>query len=81
MSNRVIHVKIHAADPVDGAAVNAFVCTVQAESYDSVHDRVFHAGGSVALPKQTIPGMAWQGHHEDSEGNGFGVHPPDPGAR
>jgi hypothetical protein len=69
------------ADPADGAPVNAFVCTVQVDDYDSVHARIMAAGGTVALPKQAIPGMAWQGYYKDTEGNIFGVHHPDPEAK
>ena len=65
------------ADPADGAAVNAFVCTVQVDDYDATHDGILAAGGTVALPKYPIPGMAWQGYYKDTEGNIFGVHQPD----
>lgn len=70
----------HGAAPVDGAAVNAFVCTVQVESFDEIHDRILAAGGTVALSKRAIPGMAWQGYYKDPDGNIFGVHQPDPSA-
>lgn len=67
--------------PVEGAAVNAFVCTVQVESYDPIHDKILRAGGLVALPKFALPGMAWHGYYKDTEGNLFGIHEPDPNAR
>ena len=67
--------------PKEGAAVNAFVCTVQVEAYDEVHERILGAGGSVALPKMAIPGMAWQGYYKDTEGNIFGVHQADANAK
>jgi uncharacterized protein len=67
--------------PADGAPVNAFVCTIQVDSYDRTHDKILAAGGVVALPKQAIPGMAWQGYYKDPDGNLFGVHQPDPAAR
>ena len=38
-------------------------------------------GGSVALPKYALPGMAWQGYFHDTENNVFGLHQPDPEAR
>lgn len=69
------------AAPSEGAAVNSFVCTVQVDSYDAIHDRIIEAGGVVALPKQAIPGMAWQGYYKDTEGNIFGIHQPDPNAK
>lgn len=63
--------------PREGAAVNAYVCTVQVEDFDEVRDRVLGAGGTVAVPKFPIPGVAWQGYFKDTEGNIFGVHQPD----
>lgn len=67
--------------PSEEAPVNAYVCTVQVDSYDQTHDRIIKAGGTVALPKQAIPGMAWQGYYKDIEGNIFGVHQPDKDAK
>lgn len=60
--------------PRDGAPVNAYVCTVQAELFDEIHDKIFRAGGQIAVPKHAITGMAWQGYYKDTEGNLFGVH-------
>jgi predicted enzyme related to lactoylglutathione lyase len=67
--------------PADGAPVNAYVCTVQVDSYDETHDRIVKAGGTVAVPKHAIPGMAWQGYYKDTEGNIFGIHHPDEAAK
>ncbi|HEX7072170.1 MAG TPA: VOC family protein [Rhodothermales bacterium] len=67
--------------PSDGAAVNAYVCTMQVDDYDATHDRIMRNGGTVALPKHAIMGMAWQGYYKDTEGNIFGVHQPDENAR
>jgi uncharacterized protein len=67
--------------PKDGAPVNAFVCTVQVDSFDETNAKILRAGGTVALPKFAIPGMAWQGYFKDPEGNIFGVHQADPTAR
>jgi predicted enzyme related to lactoylglutathione lyase len=69
------------ADPNEGAAVNAFVCTKKDDSYDPFHDKIIKAGGVVAVPKQAIPGMAWQGYYKDTERNIFGIHQPDPNAK
>jgi predicted enzyme related to lactoylglutathione lyase len=69
------------AGPAEGAPMNAFVCTVQVDSYDSTHEKIVKAGGTLAVPKQAIPGMAWQGYYKDTEGNIFGVHQPDPKAK
>lgn len=67
--------------PPIGAPVNGFVCTVQVDNYDEIHDRIMAAGGTVALPKMALVGMAWQGYYIDTEGNIFGVHQADPDAK
>lgn len=69
------------ASPAIGAPVNGFVCTVQVDNYDEIHDRIMAAGGTVALPKMALVGMAWQGYYIDTEGNIFGVHQADPEAK
>lgn len=66
--------------PVGAGGANAFVCTVQVDDFDAAHDRILAAGGSVALPKTALTGMAWQGYYLDTEGNAFGIHQPDPNA-
>lgn len=67
--------------PAEGAPVNAYVCTVQVDSYDQTHEKILEADGTVALPKHAITGMAWQGYYKDPEGNIFGVHQPDENAK
>jgi len=71
----------HGTPPIEGAAVNAFVCTIQVDSYDSIHAKLIKASGVIALTKFAIPGMAWQGFYKDTEGNIFGVSQPDPNAK
>jgi predicted enzyme related to lactoylglutathione lyase len=63
-----------------GAPVNGAVLTLGCEDYDTLHEAILAAGGQVALPKQALPGMAWQGYYLDTEGNVFGIHQPDPEA-
>ena len=67
--------------PAEGAAVNAYVCTVQVDSFDETSRKILEAGGTVAVPKHAIAGMAWQGYFKDTEGNIFGVHEADTNAR
>jgi predicted enzyme related to lactoylglutathione lyase len=62
-------------------ASNAYVCTVAVEDYDEVAAKILAAGGSVAMPKFALVGMAWQGYFLDTEGNTFGVHQPDAAAK
>lgn len=51
------------------------------EDYDESEQRILEAGGTLALPKYALPGMAWQGYYLDTEGNVFGIHQPDEDAR
>ena len=69
-----------AAAPGMGQGTNAYVCTVQVDDFDATAAAILAAGGVEALPKQALPGMAWQGYFLDTEGNTFGVHQPDPNA-
>lgn len=67
--------------PGPGQGTNGYVCTMQVEDYDATERSILEAGGRVALPKQALPGMAWQGYYLDPEGNTFGIHQPDPEAQ
>ena len=60
---------------------NAFTCTVQVDNFDETAKKIEAAGGIVAMPKFAIPGMAWQGYFLDTEGNVFGIHQADEGAK
>lgn len=71
----------HGAGPVGGEPVNAYVVTIQVEDYDAVHAKIMSAGGTVALPKMALAGMAWQGYYKDTEGNIFGLHQTDANAK
>lgn len=63
-----------------GAPVNGAVLTFASEDYDADHDKIIAAGGTVALPRLALAGLAWQGYYLDTEGNVFGIHQPDPNA-
>lgn len=67
--------------PADGAAVNAFVCSLGVASVDVSLKRALDAGATVALPKMAIPGVGWQVYVKDPDGNILGIHQPDPSAR
>lgn len=71
----------HGAAPVGGEPVNAFVCTMQVDNFDESAAKITANGGTVALPKMAIAGMAWQGYFKDTEGNIFGIHQPDTNAK
>ena len=53
---------------------------MQVEDYDATDAAILATGGTVALPKYALPGMAWQGYYLDTEGNTIGIHQPDENA-
>ena len=67
--------------PKPEQGTNAFVCTVQVADYDAIAGKIMKAGGTVAMPKFALVGMAWQGYYLDTEGNTFGLHQTDPKAK
>ena len=67
--------------PPKECGTNAYVCTVQVDSFDDTARKIAAAGGVVAMPKFALPGMAWQGYFIDPEGNTFGVHQTDKNAK
>ena len=64
-----------------GGPVAGAVLTVQVDDFDATAAAIEKAGGSVALPKMALAGMAWQGYFHDTENNVFGIHQPDPEAK
>lgn len=67
--------------PVTGSPATGAVLTMGAADFDTTARAILDAGGSVALDKYPLPGMAWQGYFIDTEGNVFGLHQPDPDAK
>ena len=67
--------------PKPEQGTNAYVCTVQVDNFDEVAKKITAGGGSVAMPKFAIGGMAWQGYFLDTEGNTFGLHQADKNAK
>ncbi|MGN7212784.1 VOC family protein [Brachybacterium paraconglomeratum] len=64
-----------------GGPVMGATLTMGVADFDEVAEKITAAGGTVALPKYALPGMAWQGYFHDTENNVFGVHQPDPEAK
>lgn len=62
--------------PLSGDEVNAFVCTVQVESIEDTVSKVEESGGTVSIPKFSVPGVGWIAYFEDTEGNTFGALEP-----
>jgi len=67
--------------PSGNQALNGFACTMGVGDYDQTEAIILENGGTVALPKYALPGMAWQGYYKDTEGNIFGIHQPDANAK
>ncbi|MEO5927053.1 MAG: VOC family protein [Patescibacteria group bacterium] len=67
--------------PANDGPISGYVCTMTVESYDDMHEKILANGGSVALPKMALVGMAWQGYYKDTEGNCIGIHQPDTNAK
>jgi len=65
--------------PLSGT--NAFVCSVEVESFDKASEKILSLGGQVALPKFAVPGRCWQGYFIDTDGNTFGIFQVDGAAR
>jgi uncharacterized protein len=71
----------HGGSPQPGQALNGYACTMGVADYDSCEALILQHGGTLALPKYALPGMAWQGYYTDTEGNLFGIHQPDEQAK
>ncbi len=67
--------------PKADSPVTAFVCTIDVSSVDEYIKKVTAAGGSQAVPRMAIPGMAWLAYCKDIEGNMFGLFEADKGAK
>jgi uncharacterized protein len=67
--------------PVDGAAMNAFVCTMDVPDLDGYLARVPGLGGKVVVPKMPIPTVGWLAYAKDTEGNIFGMMQMDANAK
>ncbi|MFA5347974.1 MAG: VOC family protein [Methanoregula sp.] len=67
--------------PVDGQAVNAYVCTVGVANLDESVNTALRSGGKIALPKMAVNGIGWLAYCIDTEGNIFGMMQQDTNAR
>jgi predicted enzyme related to lactoylglutathione lyase len=66
--------------PSPQQGTNAFVCSVEVESFDAMADRAISNGGRIAMEKFAVPGKCWQGYFLDTEGNTFGLFQVDSNA-
>jgi len=56
---------------------NAFICSLEVESFDAIAAKILSNGGQVALEKFPVVGRCWQGYFIDTEGNTFGIFKVD----
>jgi uncharacterized protein len=70
-----------AKTPPPEHGTNAFVCSVEVDSFDEVAAKITKHGGLVALEKFAVPGVCWQGYFVDPYGNTFGLFQPDSSAK
>ncbi len=56
------------------------VNTIDVESIDAYIEKVTANGGTVAVPKMTVPTIGYLCYCKDTEGNLFGLMQPDPTA-
>ncbi len=71
----------HGAGPLEGQAVNSFVCTMDVANLDEQLTQVVAAGATIALPKMPVPGVGWLAYIKDTEGNILGLMQDDPQAK
>ena len=62
--------------PVDGQAVNAYVCIIDVDDVVSCISKVKEAGGVTALDTMEVPGVGKLAYMKDTEGNLFGILQP-----
>lgn len=69
--------KLPAPVPPPSSGSNAYVCSIQVESFDKICELILENGGQIALAKFAIPGVCWQGYFMDLDKNTFGVFEVD----
>lgn len=62
---------------VDGLRLNAFECTIAVPDIDAAERAIVEAGGTILMPKATIPTVGHLIWFRDTEGNVAGVMEPD----
>ncbi len=66
------------SEPIQDAAVNSFVCTIEVGSIEDAEKAIPEAGGEQVLARQNVPNVGLLAYFKDSEGNIFGALQPAP---
>ena len=59
---------------------SGILVTAQVDSVDECLKKIVAAKGSIVVPKRAIPGVGYQAHFRDPEGNVIGIMENDPKA-
>jgi len=59
---------------------SGILVTAQVDSVDECLKKIVAAWGSIVVPKRAIPGVGYQAHFRDPEGNVIGIMENDPKA-
>lgn len=62
--------------PLEGDAVNAFVCIIEVDNIELYLEKVGSAGGSISLDTMEVPKLGKLAYCKDIEGNLFGMLQP-----
>jgi predicted enzyme related to lactoylglutathione lyase len=63
-------------EPVEGAVVNGFICTIAVASIEETERAVPAAGGQQVLDRVDVPDVGQLSYFKDTEGNIFGALQP-----
>lgn len=66
-------------DPEPDGPVSGYVMTTGVDDIDAIIALIEGSGGTVALPKNHMPGVGLLAYYRDTEGNLFGVLQPEEG--
>ena len=81
MEPEAVYSNVRAQPPPPQCGTNAFVVSIEVESFDETAQQIVGLGGTIALPKFAVPGTCWQGYFIDTEGNTFGLFQVDETAK
>ncbi|MDW7733631.1 MAG: VOC family protein [Methanolobus sp.] len=66
--------------PVEGQAINSYVCTIDVADMEESLEKALKAGGSIVFPRMAIKDIGWSAYCKDTEGNIFGLMQEDENA-
>ena len=64
-----------------GTQRNPSVNTIDVDDVDDSLDKITRKGGTVVVPKMTMPGIGYLAYFQDPQGNIFGIMKNDPAAQ